>query len=182
MIKDIHKIRQELEGFVEVSHDYEFKPNIWIKYYTRKNDEMGFFIGGKFKFRGNNSLMLERQQATWPVRIHHLNPDGSTQFTARFFIKESEEPEPDKEVAKIKGLTETILYQQHIIETMTETLKSLEIQKHQIASDKSDYEELLEQNRHHLKDLSVKSREIQRENEQYREIIQKLSQSHPMMR
>jgi len=182
MIKDIHKIQQELAGFVEVAHDYEFKQNILIKYYTQKNDELGFCKGGNFRFRGNNCLMLERNRVTWPVKVHHLNPDASIQFTTRFFIKESEEPEPDKAIAKIKGLTDTISYQQGIIETMTDTIKSLEMQKHQVSSDKSDYEGLLEQNRHHLKDLSLELRETQRQNKQYRDVIQKLSQSHPMMK
>ena len=186
MIKDIHRIRQELEGFVEVSYDYEFKKNILIKYLTRKiteeGSEEGFSNGGIFKFRGNNCLMVEKNHFTWPIKIHHLNPDASVQYTTRFFIKESDEPEPHIETSRIKELQETISYQQEIIETMTETLKGIEMQKHHISSDKSDYEVLLEQNRHHLKDLSMKLRGVQEQNDQYRDIIQKLSQSHPMMR
>jgi len=188
MIKDIQRIQQELEGFVEVEHDYEFKKNILIKYLTRKETkggtghEEGFSNGGTFQFRGNNCLMVAKNRFTWAVKIHHLNPDASVQYTTRFFIKDSDEPEPERETALIRELQGTIGYQQGIIETMTDTIKGLETQKHHISSDKSDYEGLLEQNRHHLKDLSLKLREVQGQNDQYREIIQRLSQSHPMMR
>jgi hypothetical protein len=185
MIKDIHRIRQELEGFVEVSQDYEFKKNILIKYLTRKGvgeeAEEGFSNGGSFKFRGNNCLMVEKNNFTWPIRIHHLNPDASIQYTTRFFIKESDEPEPHIETSLIKELQGTISYQQGIIETMTDSIKSIEMQKHQVSSDKSDYEGLLEQNRHHLKELSIELREVRGQNDKYRNIIQTLSQSHPMM-
>ena len=185
MIKDIHKIREELVGFVEVESDYDFPKNIVVKYLTIKDGDEGFCKGGKFKCRGNNSLILQNNMTSWPAVICHMNKDASVHFTTRFFIPENEKAEENqsmKECKKNKELEETIQYQQGIIETMTDTIKMLEMQKHQISSDKTDYEELLEKNRHHLKDLSVQLRESQSQNEQYKDIIQKLSQSHPMMR
>ena len=183
MIKDIQKIREELEGFAEVDPDYDFPRNIQVKYLTKKNGEEGFCTGGRFKCRGNNCLILKNNQTSWSAVINHMHKDATVHFTTRFFIPESEEPERlEKDSQSVKELKETIQYQQGLIETMTGTIQSLEIQKHQISSDKNDYEELLEQNRHHLKDLSIHVREIQEQNEQYKDIIQKLSQSHPMMK
>ena len=178
MIKDIQKIREELVGFAEVSADYDFPRNILVKYLTIKDGEEGFCKGGGFKCRGNNSLILQNNMTTWPALICHMNKDASVYFTTRFFIPENEESEDKKLMKEFK---DTIQNQQGIIETMTETIKTLEMQKNQISSDKTDYEKLLEQNRHHLKDLSLQLRESQAQNEQYKDIIQKLSQSHPMM-
>jgi len=182
MIKDIQKIREELIGFVEVESEYDFPRNTTIKYLTTKDGEEGFCRGGRFKCRGDNSLILQNNITSWPAVIRHMNSDASVHFTTRFFIPENEESNKPSESGLVKEFRDTIQYQQGIIETMTDTIKTLEMQKHQVSSDKTDYEELLEQNRHHLKKLSIELRESQSHNDQYKDIIQKLSQSHPMMR
>ena len=61
-------------------------------------------------------------------------------------------------------------------------IEVIELQKKYILDEKSDYEELLQQNRYHLKELSIQSREKDEQLKKYEDIIQKLSASHPFMK
>ena len=87
MLQDLAKIHKELEGYVEVDSDYDFPKNVHIKYLTQKNGTQGFCKGGKFKCRGNNSLILSTSVATWPVKLIHYNSDASIGFVTRLFVQ-----------------------------------------------------------------------------------------------
>ena len=179
MIKDISIIRKELDNFIEVSLPYDFKKNCLIKYITLKNNEESFYKGGRFQNLGNDCLILSNNSRTWSVPTCFRNKDGSIDYISRFFIEENEETTCDKEK---KELQNTIQFQQSIIEKLTKKLEDIELQKKYILDEKSDYEELLQQNRYHFKELSIQSREKDEQLKKYEDIIQKLSASHPFMR
>jgi len=178
MIKDLSIIRKELENYVEVQLPYEFPKNCCIKYITLKDEEESFYKGGQFLSEGNDSLLITNKIRTWSVPTCLRNKDGTINYVSRFFIPEKEEEEVNKETKKLQ---ETIEFQQSIIEKLTNQLKESELQKKYIQDDKTEYEELLQQNRYHLKDLSIQLRETNAKVVHYENIIQKLSQSHPLM-
>ena len=125
-----------------------------------------------------HSLLITNKVRTWAVPTCLRNKDGTIHYESRFFIPEIEEEVVDKETKK---LHETIEFQQSVIEKLTDQLKESELQKKYIQNDKTEYEELLQQNRYHLKDLSIQLRETNAKVVHYENIIQKLSQSHPLM-
>ena len=61
-----------------------------------------------------------------------------------------------------------------------QTKKELEIQKKHLIHEKTEYEELLQQNRFNLKQISIESRDKDEKIKKYEEIIQKLANSHQM--
>ena len=179
MIKDISIIREELNNFIEIKMPYEFEKECHIKYITLKNGEESFYTGGNFLTYGNDCLLLKNKNRTWSVPMCFRNKDGSIKYESRFFIPEKIEEKCDKIVEE---LNDTINFQQSIIEKLTDQLKNIEIHRKQLIDTNQEYEELLQQNRYNLKELSIQSREKDKKILQYEEIIQKLSQSHPLMR
>lgn len=173
MIQDIEKIKKELVGFVEVDADYDFPIDIPIKYLTLKHGCQGFCKGGKFRGKGNNSLIVKNNIATWPIKLNHYNPDSSILFRTRLFI-----PEQYHSDQKGGGLSDpmkqeliaTIRYQQKIIETLT--TKYEEISRQQ--NDQERYQSIIYNQQ---KDIETLREEIKKLND----IIQKLTQSHPML-
>ena len=173
MIKDIEKIKKELVGFVEVDADYDFPMDIPIKYLTLKHGCQGFCKGGKFRGKGNNSLIVTNNIATWSIKLNHYNADSSILFRTRLFI-----PEQYHSDQKGGGLSDpmkqeliaTIHYQQKIIETLT--TKYEEISRQQNDQERSQSIIYNQQ-----KDIETLREEIKKLND----IIQKLTQSHPML-
>ena len=172
MIQDIEKIQKELVGFVEVDADYDFPIDIPIKYLTLKNGCQGFCKGGKFRGKGNNSLIVRNNIATWPIKLNHYNPDSSILFRTRLFI-----PEQYHSDQKGGGLSDpmkqeliaTIRYQQKIIET-------LKTKYEEISRQQNDYEQSQSIIYNQQKDIETLREEIK----QLNDIIQKVTQSHPM--
>ena len=181
MIQDIIKIREELDGFIEVEYPYEFQKGCLIKYITHKKnlEEESFYPGGSFISYGDNYILLRNKKSTWSVPIYKKNKNGDILYKTRFFILENN---TEKINQSKEELYKTILFQQNIIETMKERLKEVEIQKQSLYEDKCTYEELLQKNRYILKDLSIKQREHLQEIDNLKDKIQKLSQSHPLMK
>lgn len=182
MLQDLAKIHKELEGYVEVDSDYDFPKNVHIKYLTQKKGTQGFCKGGKFKCRGNNSLILSTNVATWPVKLIHYNADASVGFVTRLFVPEDCEncPTPSQSVSE-KTLTQTIEYQQSIIEKMTDKIKQLETKNYEMQQHKQQYEQLLQQGRESLQKLQHKYQTSLEAVKESQHMIQKLSQSHPLM-
>ena len=124
---------------------------------------------------GNNCVILKNKGRTWSVPISELNPDGSIKHQKTFFTKEEVEENCDKQVQELKDI---IQYQQSIIEKMTKSITELEIQKKHLIHEKTEYEELLQQNRYNMKEICIESREKDKKIEQYEGVIQKLANSH----
>ena len=61
---------------------------------------------------------------------------------------------------------------------MSEKIMNLELQNKNLSQEKTDYEELLQQNRYNMKEICVQSREKDKLIDQYKDIIQKLANSH----
>ena len=185
MIQDLTKIREELEGFVEVSYPYDFPRDIPVKYITlKKNQEdESFYPGGCYQGLGNNCLFLKNSYKRWSVPIHFLTKDGQVHYQTRLFIPEDyETKESIHGSTELQQLQQTIDYQQNIIEKMTEELKDKRQVVQGLLEDKQMYEEMLQKNRYHLKELSISGRQKDEMIEKYQQVIQKLSVSHPMMK
>lgn len=175
MIKDLNLIREELVGFIEIELPYDLQKGCHIKYITKKKDEESFFQGGKFNYFGNDCIFLETSGRKWSVPICKRNKNGSINYKSRFFIKEDTD---EKCIEDVKKLTETLEYQQSIIEKLSKKNNKLEKMQQKLIDEKRTYEELLQQNRFNLKELSVKSREKDEKITKYEEIIKKLANSH----
>jgi hypothetical protein len=183
MIKDISKIREYLEGYVEVELPYEFSKGEPIQYITCEYDSEGniscdsFFPNCKFIRRCNDIIMLESNTLIKRVPIYKRDKEGNIIYQSRFFIKEEVE-EPLKECENDKSeLLKTIEYQRSIIEKCGERIKTLEIDKHETYDKISTYEDLLQQGRYKLKELSIENRELKEKINHYEELIPKLYNS-----
>jgi hypothetical protein len=179
MIKDISIIRKELDGYEEVEIPFNFERGCNIKYITLKDDDESFYLGGEFKNIGNDCIILKNNNKTWSVPLVKRNKDGSIKYQSRFFIKDKEKEDCN---TQIKELNDIISYQQNIINTMSEKLKDLEITRVQIANEKRDYEELLQQNRYNYKNICIQSSEKDEKIKKYEEIITKLTNSHSIFK
>ena len=183
MIKDISKIREYLEGYVEVELPYEFSKGESIQYITCEYDDEGniscdsFFPNCKFIRRCNDIIMLESNTLIKRVPIYKRDKEGNIIYQSRFFIKEEVE-ESLKECENDKSeLLKTIEYQKSIIEKCGERIKTLEIDKHETYDKISTYEDLLQQGRYKLKELSIENRELKSKIDHYEELIPKLYNS-----
>ena len=181
MIQDIDKIKEELIGFVEVDADYDFPMEIPIKYLTLKNGCQGFCKGGKYVGKGNNSLIVKNNIAKWSIKLNHYNADASILFRTRLFIPEKNHITNQKGGGsndqggesndQTQELEATIRYQQKIIETLTTKYEDISRQQ----KDSEQYQSIIYNQQ---KDIENLRNEIN----QLNDIIQKLSQSHPMLR
>jgi chromosome segregation ATPase len=182
MSQDLSFIRNELIDYIEVKLPYQFMKNCPIKYITLKNEEEYFYKGGEFITEGNDSLLITNKARSWHVPTCYRNKDGTIKYESRFFIPDKEEVSTLPNEKEIKKLLDTIDYQQSIIEKVTNQLKEIELHKHSLQENNSQYEELLQQNRYHLKDLSLELRANKKTIKKYEDIIKKLTQSHPLMK
>ena len=173
MIKDISRIREELEGYNEVFYPYEFPKGIHIKYITLRGEDESFYPGGKFQCMGDNCLYVVNSYKRWKIPLKLFTKAGSVRYQTRLFIPENESETCSKE--SLEHL-HTIKYQQHIIDTMVQRIQSVEttIQKQQDM--KESYEELLQQNRYHLKQLTDTLMEKDSQLQQAYKVIQRLTQ------
>ena len=186
MIKDISKIREYLEGYVEVEMPYEFEKNSGIQYITCELDGEGnvscesFYPNCKFIRRCNDILIINHNNLTKKVPICRRSKDGVVTYQSRFYIPDNESNELN-ELNECKEdtreLKETIKYQQEIIEKSVERIKTLEIDKHEMYDKNSTYEQLLQEGRYKLKELSILNREQQDKIDHYEELIPKLYNS-----
>jgi Mg2+ and Co2+ transporter CorA len=186
MIKDISKIREYLEGYVEVEMPYEFEKNSEIQYITCELDGEGnvscesFYPNCKFIRRCNDILIINHNNLTKKVPICRRSKDGVVTYQSRFYIPDK----PDNELNELNEcrentheLKETIKYQQEIIEKSVRRIKTLEIDKHEMYDKNSTYEQLLQEGRYKLKELSILNREMKEKIDHYEELIPKLYKS-----
>ena len=180
MIKDISKIREYLEGYVEVELPYDFIKDTKIQYITCEYDEEGniscdsFYPNCKFLRRCNDIILLESNTLVKRVPIYKRDKEGNIIYQSRFFIKEEVE-DSLKECENDKSeLLKTIEYQQNIIEKCSERIKTLELDKHETYDKVSTYEDLLQQGRYKLKELSIENRDLKSKIDHYEELIPKL--------
>ena len=183
MIKDLTKIREYLNNYVEVEMPYEFIKNSPIQYITCEYDEEGniscdsFYPNCKFLRRCNDIIIIEYNNLIKRVPICKRDKEGNIIYQSRFFIPEEKEDELIECESDKKELLKTIEYQQSIIEKMTKQIQSLEIEKYNMNDKISTYEDLLQQGRYKLKDLSIQNREMQEKINHYEELIPKLYNS-----
>lgn len=182
MIKDISKIREYLDGYVEVELPYDFEKNSPIQYITCEYDKEGniscdtFYPNCKFLRRCNDIILLESNTLIKRVPIYKRDKEGNIIYQSRFFIKE--EVDELKECENDKSeLLKTIEYQQNIIEKCSERIKNLELDKHETYDKVSTYEDLLQQGRYKLKELSIENRDLKSKIDHYEELIPKLYNS-----
>ena len=183
MIKDISKIREYLNGYVEVELPYEFKKNSSIQYITCEYDGGGniscdsFYPNCKFIRRLNDIIILESNKLIKKVPIYKRDKDGNIIYQSRFFIKEEKDDELIECENDKSELLKTIKYQQNIIEKCSERIKSLETDKYNLNDKLSTYEDLLQEGRYKLKELSMENREIREKINYYEELIPNLYNS-----
>jgi hypothetical protein len=191
MIKDITKIRELLIDYVEVEMPYDFDKGCDIQYVTCGLDSEGnidintesFFPNCKFIRRCNDTLIVESNGLTKHVPIYRRDKVGNIIYKSRFFIlEENENGIVNNQMGggkreDIRELKDTIEYQQSIIEKLTERIKYVEIEKHEVQGQISTYEELLQEGRYKLKELSLELREKTDKLNHYEEIIPKLINS-----
>jgi hypothetical protein len=183
MIKDISKIREYLDGYVEVELPYDFIKDTKIQYITCEYDEEGnincdsFYPNCKFIRRCNDIIIIEYNNLIKRVPLYKRDKEGNIIYQSRFFISEEKEDELIECESDKKELLKTIEYQQSIIEKMTKQIQSLEIEKYNMNDKISTYEDLLQQGRYKLKDLSIQNREMQGKIDHYEELIPKLYNS-----
>ena len=189
MIKDLTKIRELLTDYVEVEMPYDFDKGCDIQYVTSSLDEEGnvdtdsFYPNCKFIRRCNDTLIVECNGLTKYVPIYRRDKVGNITYKSRFFILEENEYQVvnnqmgggNKE--DTRELKDTIEYQQSIIEKLTERIKYVEIEKHDVQEKISTYEELLQEGRYKLKELSLELREKTDKLNHYEEMIPKLINS-----
>jgi hypothetical protein len=184
MIKDLTKIRELLTGYVEVEMPYDFDKGCDIQYVTRglEDEADSFYPNCKFIRRCNDILIVDHKGQTKNVHICRRDKIGNIIYKSRFFILESNTGNLNqigggKSNEDIKDLKDTIIYQQSIIEKLTDRVKHVEIEKHEVQEKISTYEELLQEGRYKLKELSLELREKTDKLNHYEELIPKLYNS-----
>ena len=183
MIKDISKIREYLDGYVEVEMPHEFKTNSSIQYITCEYDNEGniscdsFYPNCKFIRRLNDIIILESNKLIKRVPIYKRDKDGDITYKSRFFIKEKKDDELIDCENDNSELLKTIKYQQSIIDKLTQRIRILEVDKCEEKEKLSTYEDLLQQGRYKLKDLSLENREMKAKINHYEGLIPKLYNS-----
>jgi hypothetical protein len=179
MIKDLSLIRKELTGYAEVEMPYEFPIDCDIKYLTLVKEEELFSTGGKFKRICNDFITLQNNVSSWRVPICIRDKKGNISYNTRFFIPEdtNENINKPKEEDNNEEYKKIIEYQQNIIHKLTERVKEVELQKHELNETNNTYEELLQDGRYKLKELSVKYREQTEKLKEYEKLIPMLYNS-----
>ena len=190
MIKDLTKIRELLRDYVEVEMPYDFNKGCDIQYVTCDLDNAGnidinkesFYPKCKFIRRCNDILIVDFNGQPKNVQIYRRDKIGNIIYKSRFFILDNNSNlnqigggSQGKE--DLKDLNDTIEYQQSIIEKLTERVKHVEIEKHEVQEKISTYEELLQEGRYKLKQMSLELKEKSEKLDHYEELIPKLYNS-----
>ena len=178
MIKDLSLIRKELTGYAEVEMPYEFPIDCDIKYLTLVKEEELFSTGGKFKRICNDFITLQNNVSSWRVPICIRDKKGKISYNTRFFIPgDTNETENQPKKDNSEEYKNIIDYQQNIIKKLTERVKEVELQKHELNETNNTYEGLLQDGRYKLKELSVKYREQSEKIKEYEKLIPMLYNS-----
>ena len=170
---------------------YDFDRGCDIQYVTCGLDNEGeidintesFYPNCKFIRRCNDILVVESNGQTKNVSIWRRDKIGNIIYTSRFFILESDnnlnnlQIGGDKSKEDTKDLKDTIIYQQSIIEKLTERVKYVEIEKHETQEKILTYEELLQEGRYKLKEMSLELKEKTDKLNHYEKLIPKLINS-----
>ena len=119
MLKDINKIRKELEGYDEVELPFDFTKDTHIKYITLVDDEEAFFTGGKYVRLGMERIFLSNGGPTWSVPTKIRDNDSNVIYKSRIFVPKQIEEIPND----ILHLQKVIKSQQSVIDKMTEIIK-----------------------------------------------------------
>ena len=189
MIKDLTKIRELLRDYVEVEMPYDFSKGCDIQYVTCGLDSEGnidintesFYPNCKFIRRCNDILIVDFNGQPKNIQIYRRDKIGNIIYKSRFFILENNsnlnQIGGSKSKEDLKDLKDTIEYQQSIIEKLTERVKHVEIEKHEVQEKISTYEELLQEGRYKLKKMSLELKEKTEKLDHYEELIPKLINS-----
>jgi len=119
MLKDINKIRKELEGYDEVELPFDFPLGTHVKYITLVDDEEAFFTGGNYVKLGMDRIYLSTGGPSWSIPIKIRDDDSNVIYKSRFFV-----PKREKIVPKdTQHLHKVIESQQSVIDKMTEIIK-----------------------------------------------------------
>lgn len=178
MIQDITKIREELEGYIEVKLPYEFPRDVHIKYLTLKNKaDESFYPGGCYQGVGNNCIFLSNSYKRWSVPLYFYTKEGEVRYSTRFFVPE----DISGEVGESSEMYERLHYQQEIIEKMIQEIKTTRHEMQRLTEEKKTCEEMLQGTRDRFKELVNSVRDRDTQIQKYKDIVQKLSQSHPLM-
>ena len=119
MLKDINKIRKELEGYDEVELPFDFPLGTHIKYITLVENEEAFFTGGKYVKLGMDRIYLSTGGPTWSIPIKIRDDHSNVIYTSRFFVLKKE-----KIISKDTEHLQTVIEsQQSVIDKMTEIIK-----------------------------------------------------------
>ena len=119
MLKDINKIRKELEGYDEVELPFDFPLETHIKYITLVDNEESFFTGGKYVKLGMDRIYLSTGGPSWSIPIKIRDDDSNVLYTSRFFAPKQEKIVP-KDTVHLQKVIES---QQSVIDKMTEIIK-----------------------------------------------------------
>ena len=119
MLKDINKIRKELEGYDEVELPFDFPLGTHVKYITLVDDEEAFFTGGNYVKLGMDRIYLSTGGPSWSIPIKIRDDDSNVIYTSRFFAPKQEEIVPKDTL----HLQKVIKSQQSVIDKMTEIIK-----------------------------------------------------------
>ena len=119
MLKDINKIRKELEGYDEVELPFDFTKDTHIKYITLVDDEEAFFTGGKYVRLGMERIFLSNGGPIWSVPTKIRDNDSNVIYISRIFVPKQIEEVPNN----ILHLQKVIKSQQSVIDKMTEIIK-----------------------------------------------------------
>ena len=119
MLKDINKIRKELEGYDEVELPFDFPLGTHIKYITLIDNEEAFFTGGKYVKLGMDRIYLSSGGPNWSIPIKIRDDHSNVIYTSRFFAPKQEKIVPKYTV----HLQKVIESQQSVIDKMTEIIK-----------------------------------------------------------
>ena len=119
MLKDINKIRKELEGYDEVELPFDFPLGTHVKYIKLVDDEEAFFTGGNYVKLGMDRIYLSTGGPSWSIPIKIRDDDSNVIYKSRFFV-----PKREKIVPKdTQHLHKVIESQQSVIDKMTEIIK-----------------------------------------------------------
>ena len=175
MIQDIYRIQEELEGYHEIELPYEFSKGLSIKYLTMtKDEEESFYPGGRYQGMGHNCLYLTNDYKQWTVPMKLFHKDGSTRFQTRFFVPKDTSNLKECNM-DVKELTDTVLYQQEIIEKLVARLQLVETERVHDTEKVTTYEDLLSQSREKLQEMVTTLRSQEDQLSQYKTIIKQLS-------
>ena len=114
MIKDIKKIKKELQGYEEIS-SINLRPSQRIKYITIKDNEELFYLGGYIEKIGDNKIFIYNGGNTWAVPIKLMNKNCKVIYKSRFFLKKKDNKK-DKDILELENI---IKAQQRIIKGLT---------------------------------------------------------------